>query len=343
MKTALLGIILSCIPLTHSSEAMNQEQSLSPREQQIAAISAHTARGDMPGLKSALSTGLDAGLTINEVKEVLVQMYAYCGFPRSLNALTAFLELTKERQKKGIKDTPGPLPSPLPASNSSSYGASNQTKLTGVPVKGELFEFAPAIDEYLKGHLFGDIFGRDNLSWKDREIATIGALAALDGVESQLNSHIKIGKHNGLTDNQVNSIIHTARPTAKNDPFPKGELAPAHFTGNAWVAMLVNNKDYDLSTYNVTFSPGARNDWHSHSVGQVLLCTKGTGYYQERGKAARKLVPGDIVEIPARTEHWHGAAPDSEFTHIGMTPKASENQTSWGSPVTDDEYATAAK
>lgn len=101
--------------------------------------------------------------------------------------------------------------------------------------------------------------------------------------------------------------------------------------------MLVDNRDYDMSAYNVTFAPGTRNNWHSHSVGQVLFCTEGTGYYQERGKAARRLTPGSVVEIPANTEHWHGAAPDSEFVHLGITPRAASNRTAWGGPVTDAE------
>ncbi|MFR6355573.1 cupin domain-containing protein, partial [Akkermansia sp.] len=110
----------------------------------------------------------------------------------------------------------------------------------------------------------------------------------------------------------------------------------------AWVAMMVDNRDYDMSAYNVTFAPGTRNNWHSHSVGQVLFCTEGAGYYQERGRKARRLEPGSVVEIPANTEHWHGAAPDSEFVHIGITPKAASNKTVWGGPVTDKEYAEAA-
>ena len=321
---------------------MNESTSaLSQKEQQIAAISAHAARGDLPGLKAALETGLNGGLTLNEVKEVLIQMYAYCGFPRSLNALNELMVLAKERASQGINDTVGPEAGAPPAGRSIDFGTENQTRLCGEPVKGPLFLFAPAIDEFLKAHLFGDIFGRDNLDWKTRELATIAALAAMTGTESQLNSHIRIGKHNGLTDEQVEAILAVSAVAGKKDAFPKGTPAPAHFTGKAWVAMLVDNKDYDMSAYNVTFAPGTRNNWHSHSVGQVLLCTEGTGYYQERGKTSLRLVPGAVVEIPANTDHWHGAAPDSEFMHLGITPKAASNETTWGGPVTDAEYAEA--
>ena len=116
-----------------------------------------------------------------------------------------------------------------------------------------------------------------------------------------------------------------------------------NFSGNAWLKMLSNEGSYDCNVYNVTFAPTVRNSWHSHAVGQILLCTEGVGYYQERGKAAQKLEVGDVVNIPADVEHWHGAAPDSPFTHIGITPKVSENTAQWLEPVTDEAYAEAVR
>lgn len=151
-------------------------------------------------------------------------------------------------------------------------------------------------------------------------------------------------------DHQTKGIHHhsTNAPMTENqeqqkDVFPKGELVSSNFTGKAWVSMLVNNKDYDLSSYNVTFAPGTRNNWHSHSAGQILFCTTGIGYYQERGKPARKLSPGDVVEIPANTEHWHGASPHSTFSHLGLTPRMQQNVVTWGEPVTDEEYLHSVK
>lgn len=122
-----------------------------------------------------------------------------------------------------------------------------------------------------------------------------------------------------------------------------GEPISANFTGEAWLKMLSAQPEYDCSIYNVTFAPGTRNNWHSHAVGQILLCTEGIGYYQEKGKLARRLEVGDVVNIPANTIHWHGAAPDSRFTHIGITPKVSENSAEWLSEVTENEYAEAVK
>lgn len=116
-----------------------------------------------------------------------------------------------------------------------------------------------------------------------------------------------------------------------------------YFSGEAWLKMLSTQPEYDANVYNVTFAPGVRNNWHSHAVGQILLCTEGEGFYQEKGKPAQRLKVGDVVNIPANTLHWHGATAGSRFTHIGITPKVTENQTTWGNPVTDEEYTEANK
>lgn len=116
------------------------------------------------------------------------------------------------------------------------------------------------------------------------------------------------------------------------------KVANDYFTGDTWVEMLVDNQDYDAMVYNVTFAPGSRNNWHKHQVGQILLVTYGEGFYQERGNEAHYLTKGDVVEIPADVEHWHGASANSPFIHIGITPKVSENKTEWLEPVSDEEY-----
>jgi quercetin dioxygenase-like cupin family protein len=120
--------------------------------------------------------------------------------------------------------------------------------------------------------------------------------------------------------------------------FETGDKMQNYFTGDAYVKMLMTNPEYDCMIYNVTFEPGARNFWHKHSIGQILLVTHGEGYYQEKGKSAQLLKAGDVVEIPAKAEHWHGAAPNSTFIHVGITPKSSKNKVEWLSHVTDEEY-----
>jgi len=145
-------------------------------------------------------------LSISDAKEILVQLYAYAGFPRSLNALGTLMTVLDARRQRGVQDTAGRAPGPVPTGKDLlALGTANQTKLSGAPVKGPLFDFAPAIDEYLKTHLFGDIFGRDNLDWPSRELATVGALSALTGVESQLQAHVRISLNVGLTLPQLRS------------------------------------------------------------------------------------------------------------------------------------------
>lgn len=122
--------------------------------------------------------------------------------------------------------------------------------------------------------------------------------------------------------------------------FETGTKGPKEFfTGDVWVNMMISDpKENDLTMYNVTFDPKGRTFWHTHSEGQILLVTHGKGYYQEKGKPAQKLKVGDIVKIPANTNHWHGAEDDVQFIHIGITPKATINKVEWLGAVTDEEY-----
>ncbi len=209
-KTLLFAIValsFSAATFTEAQE-MNDKLSLSAKQRSIVTIAAFTASGDMQKLKTVLNEGLDAGLTVNEVKEVLVQMYAYAGFPRSLNGIGTFMGVLDERKQKGIKDEIGREASPLPAGKSSiELGTEIQTRLAGRPVTGPIYAFAPVIDQFLKGHLFGDIFGRDVLDYRSREIATISALANMTGVDSQLQAHFNIGLNVGLTEAQMRSLI----------------------------------------------------------------------------------------------------------------------------------------
>jgi quercetin dioxygenase-like cupin family protein len=129
--------------------------------------------------------------------------------------------------------------------------------------------------------------------------------------------------------------------TKENEPiFEKGEKAPAeYFTGTVWVKMLVaNDTNLNCQIGNVVFEAGARNNWHTHPGGQILLATQGTGYYQEKGKPIQLIRKGDTLNIPRDIEHWHGASPDSEFTHIAINPNTQKGIVQWLQPVTDEEY-----
>ncbi|MDR7370405.1 cupin domain-containing protein [Flavobacterium aquidurense] len=125
-----------------------------------------------------------------------------------------------------------------------------------------------------------------------------------------------------------------------NKIFPKGDLASTdYFTGKAWVKMLVpNDPVLNTAVGNVIFEPGARNNWHTHPGGQILIVTHGTGYYQEIGKPIQLLQVGDVVNIPPDLKHWHGASPNSEFTHIAISTNTNKGIVDWLEPVTDEQY-----
>lgn len=184
-------------------------ETLSARQQAIPLIAAAMASSDMPRLNATLNQGLDAGLSISEAKETLVQLYAYSGFPRSLNALGELMKVVEARKQRGIQDAVGREPSrAIPSGDALlAVGKANQTQIAGAPVQGPLFDFAPVINQYLQGHLFGAIFERDNLDWQSRELATVGALAATPGVEAQLRSHMAASIRVGLTESQLRQLI----------------------------------------------------------------------------------------------------------------------------------------
>jgi quercetin dioxygenase-like cupin family protein len=180
---------------------------LSAKQQGIIPIAAYTANGDLASLKAAIRAGLDAGLSVNEIKEIQIHLYAYVGFPRALNGLATLMSVVEERKAAGITDPTGEEASALPADKSSlELGKSVQTELAGKPVTGPLFDFVPAINTFLQSHLFGDLFGRGILDYQSREIATLSALANIAGVESQLKAHIGIATNVGLTEAQLSAL-----------------------------------------------------------------------------------------------------------------------------------------
>ena len=114
-----------------------------------------------------------------------------------------------------------------------------------------------------------------------------------------------------------------------------------YFTGTSYLATLTSNKDLNVPLANVTFEPGCRNNWHSHTGGQLLIVIGGKGLYQERGKPARHLKPGDIVEIAPNVEHWHGATAESWFSHLATNGNPAANENKWLEPVSDEVYQNA--
>lgn len=190
---------------------MQKPQALSRRQQAIIPIAAFTAEGDIIRLKPALHRGLDNGLSVNEIKEVMVHLYAYAGFPRSLNAMGAFMGVMQERKAKGIQDEQGKQASPIPSDlDRDKYGAEIRARLAGLDkdISGTAWQqFSPVMDTFLKEHLFADLFARDVLTHEDRELATIAALANMKGTESQLAFHFGAAMNTGFTQEQMKDFI----------------------------------------------------------------------------------------------------------------------------------------
>ena len=337
------------------SAMMANAAELTVKENAIVDIGAWTARGEQDKLGAAFKAGFDAGLTLNEAKELVGQLYAYCGFPRALNAAGTLMKVWEKRVPPAwTEGRVASMPRGSLGERALPVGTANQTKLCGGPVKGALFDFHPQLDEYLKTHLFGDIFARDVLDWRTREIVTIAALAARPETAPQMKAHIAIGKVNGVTDAQAKAIVrrvqlprNPADLPADWSPIPVGEPNTAYakyFIGNSYLHKLTLDQ---VPAFGVTFEPGCRNNWHIHHAktggGQMLIVTAGEGFYQEWGKPARRLKKGDTVNIPANVKHWHGAAPNCWFQHIALEVPGTESSNEWCEPVDDKAYAEATK
>lgn len=221
MKNRIIIVILlvfGCFTFNlKAQQTMVNSQLLSASQQSIIQISALTAKGDLQALKPALNKGLDSGLTINQIKEVLVHLYAYCGFPRSIRGLQTFMEVLDERKAKGINDVLGAEASPIQDERSKyDRGKENLEKLTGMPQTGPqtgYAAFAPIIEIFLKEHLFAAIFERDVLVFAERQLVTISVLSAIGGAELMLRSHLNICLNVGLTPEQLQHFVNIIKST----------------------------------------------------------------------------------------------------------------------------------
>ena len=239
--------------------------------------------------------------------------------------------------------------------------------------RSQLGEFAPKFAELNDDVLFGEVWSRtDKLALRDRSIVTVTALVSSGIIDSSLTYHLQEAKKNGVTRTEIAEILtqvafYAGWPKAwgafrqatevwKEDTeasdsrlkfeqemiFPIGEPNDAYaqyFIGQSYLSPISTEQ---ISIANVTFEPGCRNNWHIHHAseggGQLLICVAGEGWYQEWGKPARKLHPGDVVNIPANVKHWHGAAKDSWFAHLAMSPAGENVSNEWLEPVDDEHY-----
>ena len=370
----LAAVMLAACTNTNEkmSKCENEKLELSFSAEQAAwmsVIACDEAKGDLVALESAIHNGLEAELTVSQIKEALSQLYAYTGFPRSLNALGVLQRVIGDRQAKGVKVIMGEDASPLSDDyDALKEGTRVQTQLVG---KAFEYEFAEATDYYLKAHLFGDIFARDNLTYADRELVTVSALSGLEGVEPQLKAHIAGARNMGVSEEQLQGIVvalaangllseagHLAKaydelsnsdsgltversnsasgPTTKWSVGSPNSAYAQYFVGQSFL------QPYFGGVANVTFEPRCRNNWHvHHGAVQVLICVSGKGWYQEWNKPAVALTPGTVIAIPEGVKHWHGAAADSWMQHLAIHTQEQPGATNeWLEPVNDTQYNT---
>lgn len=210
-------LILFCHYYTLYASQAPTGDPLSKKESSLVTIAATTAKGDLTKLKDALNKGLDVGLTSNQIKESIIHLYAYAGFPRSIRGLQALMDVLEERKAKGINDPTGADASPI-QNDQPKYerGKAILEQLTGIPEKEPktgYAAFAPTIEIFLKEHLFADIFERDVLTYAERELVTISVLASLGGVEPMLKSHLNICLNVGLSEGQLQQFISIIEST----------------------------------------------------------------------------------------------------------------------------------
>ena len=244
-------------------------------------------------------------------------------------------------------------------------------KIVQTAGRNALGEFAPDFAHFNDDILFGENWNNTDIDLKTRSIITLVALMSQGVTDNSIRYHIQNAKNHGVSQKEIAAVItHTAfyagwphawavfniakEVYADNDPsdsdrdrfqneimFPVGEPNPYgdYFVGQSYLAPVSTEQ---IPIYNVTFEPSCRNNWHIHHAksggGQMLICIGGRGYYQEWGKEARELNPGDIVNIPAGVKHWHGAAKDSWFAHLAIEIQGEESSTQWCEAVSDDEY-----
>ena len=245
------------------------------------------------------------------------------------------------------------------------------SKIVQTAGRDSLGDFAPMFAHLNDDVLFGEVWNEDAIPVKLRCIITVVSLMASGVTDSSLTYHLHNAKKNGVTKEEIAAVITHAtmyvgwpkgwavfrqakevwneEADAVSDKeryqntifFPIGEPNPygQFFVGQSYLAPLSSEQ---VPMFNVTFEPGCRNNWHIHHAssggGQMLICVGGRGYYQEWGKEAAEMTPGTVVNIPEGVKHWHGAAPDSWFSHLAVEVKGEDASTEWCEPVSEEDY-----
>lgn len=321
-------------------------------------------------LQEEVATALAQGLSPEEILEAIYQCAPYTGFPRTVDAVEIARSVFKAKNVK-VDENRGTVT----AQSRLEAGADAQGTLFGETFRDMAKngkDGMPTINYFLASNCFGDYYTRKGLDLNTRELLTMAILVNL-GTEPQLKAHIganlKIRTAEYVEQAIYNCLPYCGYPRtlnalrlfkeavaetkvaadAKTVPgkdwsvFPVGKPNDAYakyFVGKSYLDMISTEQ---VGVGNVTFEPACRNNWHIHHAkkggGQILIATAGRGYYQEWGKPAVELKPGDVVNIPAGVKHWHGAAPDSWFQHLAIEVPGEGTSNEWLEPVSDEEYA----
>ena len=231
-------------------------------------------------------------------------------------------------------------------------------KIVQTAGRDQLGDFAPMFAHLNDDVLFGEVWNGQSIDVKTKCIITVVSLMASGITDSSLSYHLQNAKAHGVTKEEIAAIIthatmyvgwpkeaapeQTDKDRYQNTIFfPVGEPNSygKFFVGQSYLAPVSTEQ---VSVFNVTFEPACRNNWHIHHAksggGQMLICVGGRGYYQEWGKEAVEMTPGKVINIPAEVKHWHGAAPDSWFSHLALEIAGEDTSTEWCEPVSDEDY-----
>ena len=252
-----------------------------------------------------------------------------------------------------------------------SVSSKSNEKIVQTAGRAALGNFAPEFAHFNDDVLFGENWNNGKIDMKMRCIVTVVALMAQGITDGSLKYHLENARKNGVSKDEISAIVthvafYAGWPKAwavfnmakevwadamtkeefeKVDKFGIGlpnDAFAKYFTGKSYLKPLSDVKGGETALFNVTFEPGCRNNWHIHHAtkggGQVLICTAGSGWYQEWGKEAVSLEVGSVVVIPANTKHWHGAKKDSWFSHITYEPAGEGTSNEWLEKVSDEEY-----
>jgi 4-carboxymuconolactone decarboxylase len=332
---------------------------LGPRDRSLVTVAALVATGKSAQLPGHLGRALDNGVTPAEISGLVTHLAFYAGWPNAVSALAVIDTVFTERKIAPAAVRVSGAPSPLPASEAARRAAVART----------VAPLAPKLAELTDETLFADLWRRPDLTPRDRSLVTIVALAA-GGDAGQLAFHIARGEENGLTRTQIaEAMTHLAfyagwpkamsgiaalreaeQPIAESAApaaltlVPPGEApqpGPSnHFTGRVMVSSgFEGDGGSRLGGATVAFEAGARSNWHSHPLGQLLIVTMGEGRIQADGGPVRVVRAGDTVWTPPGVRHWHGAAPTKAMTHVAVSEQAPGQTVTWMEPVTDAAYA----